>query len=143
MNAQTGARKGITMKGLAVTLATIGALALCAETAAAQGRGGDRFAQADANGDGAISIQEMRNARAQGFDRMDQNGDGQLSGGEIRQQAARADRNGDGVVSRDEFVNGPMPAFEQFDANADSVLDAQELAAARSAMQSRRNRNGS
>jgi EF hand len=136
MNALVSAKEIFTMRTFGVCLTAFGVLALGAVGASAQNAGA-MLARADANGDGAISLQEMQTARAQAFTRMDRNGDGQLAGSEVRQQAARADRNSDGVITRAEFVDGPYPVFERYDANRNNVLDAEEIETARAAMQGR------
>ena len=130
---------------------SIAALAAC--NAAAQSGRGDLstvIARADANGDGAVDRSELLAARADACARLDRNGDGVFTTDELPERAlnrpriqqavaaARAfDANGDGAISRTEFVEGPTPAFDLADGNGDGVVTAQELDAARAAIDAR------
>lgn len=135
---------------------------LAAGSAVAQSRlTGLMFKRGDANGDGLISMAEMRAMREQGFARVDKNGDqlvtpdeaqaatdrmrrfGKQQGdGAARGQAiTRFDANQDGVVSRDEFVNGPVAIFEFADTNGDQNLSQAEADAFFAELQSARAAN--
>jgi Ca2+-binding EF-hand superfamily protein len=117
---------------------TAGALAATATAQNAQ------FAGADKNGDGKITRQEFKEARAARFDTIDSDKNGALSRDEFIAAApnfrgrmlasstfASFDKNGDGALSREEFAGGPTPGFDYADANDDGVLTADEAAAAR------------
>lgn len=99
--------------------------------------------QADANGDGRVTKDEIRARRSQAFDRRDANKDGFVSADEAPQREARrtgggdnagfmrADADGDGKVSRAEFVDRDFGGFDRIDANKDGAVDRSEIAAAR------------
>lgn len=80
-----------------------------------------KFAEADANGDGGLTLQEIEDWRtAQREARM-----------QARKQRMfeKRDANGDGVISLDEFEDRGMPMFDRADANDDGEVTAEELAA--------------
>lgn len=104
----------------------------------------DRITEADTNGDGAITWQEMLNMRSETFQRIDRNGDGVADRNDSpRIPAAKKrfdevfsgirafDANGDGRITRSEMMNAPAPAFEYGDTDGDKVLSASELAGLR------------
>lgn len=104
----------------------------------------NRLAEADANGDGNITWQEMLDTRSAMFARLDRNGDGFIDSKDSPRMGpmkARfeealagvqgADANGDGRVSRSEMLDGPAPLFEKGDTDGDKVLSAAELSALR------------
>jgi hypothetical protein len=119
----------------------------CVAQAQPQGREGVMLGNADADHDGKVTRQELLNARAGQFAKLDRNADGIIddsdSGDRPRagKRAAavrvRLDTNEDGKISKDEFVNGAASLFDQFDANRDDVLDIRELDAARGAAKER------
>ncbi|TLP67904.1 calcium-binding protein [Parasedimentitalea maritima] len=85
-----------------------------------------RFAAADANGDGALSLEELQ---AQGMKKAEQRAAGMLE---------RHDANGDGVLSQDEL---PKPRrsghmFERMDADGNGTISKQEFEEARNQMSS-------
>lgn len=109
--------------------------------------GGERlFGAIDANGDGALSAEEIAGA-GEAIVKLDANGDGAITREELRPQAGaagdgpngpqqaqafiqRADRDGDGRVSKEE-ASGPLQEhFDRADANADGFVDSGELTAA-------------
>jgi Ca2+-binding EF-hand superfamily protein len=122
---------------------------------AALGQAHDRlhayFENADSNGDGVLSLDEFKAARAEAFSKRDRNGDGALDETDLtRGQAARPrlraamkqrldafDANQDGKVTQEEFVAGGIRAFERADTNGDGALDANERQAVRTAAQER------
>lgn len=117
---------------------------LIATAGAASAQSLDRLAEADANGDGSITWQEMLDMRADIFKRLDRNGDGVADSNDSpRIPAARkrfeevfaslknVDANRDGRITRSEMFNGPAPLFENGDTNGDKVLSADELSALR------------
>lgn len=135
----------MTMKLALATGSALLILAMGAAVAQGAGRHGggrDMLAQADANGDGQISLAELTAVRAEAFARMDQNGDGQISGGELRGRMAEAPEASDGVVTEAEFIERAPPVMERFDANGDNVLDQAELQAAHEARRDRQGRRG-
>lgn len=121
-------------------------------------RAAQLVADADQDGDGAITREEFDAARLQTFDRLDQNADGFLDEDERQPQrsatrvqrpsgpraqaaiqAAQAswdmsarnpDANQDGLISQEEYLAAPAPGFDRIDQNADGVLSPDELAAA-------------
>lgn len=99
-----------------------------------------RLSEADANRDGNITRDEVRQSRAKNFERFDRNRDGVLTlddipmfvrnaaiGTEFRSLLTQYDANKDSKVTRDEFVSGPMPMFDMADTNRDSVVTRAEL----------------
>jgi Ca2+-binding EF-hand superfamily protein len=112
-----------------------------AGTASAQSA--ERLADADANGDGNITWQEMMDMRAATFARLDRNGDGFADSkdsprgpmkarfDEALAQLKNADTNGDGRISKSEMLNAPAPLFTEGDTNGDKVLSAAEITAMR------------
>lgn len=97
--------------------------------------------RADSDGDGVVTLDELRSMRENIFSRMDRNNDGVLSeddrrrsrsGNEERRQALMQafDLDGDGILSADEFINGPTSFFTMADANRDGAVDRAEAEAA-------------
>lgn len=126
--------------------ALAGGFVLFATPDAASAQDAGRLAEADANGDGKITWQEMVDMRAGIFERLDRNGDGFASSddspgmgpGKRRfsdafDKVKNTDANGDGRISKDEMLNGPAPLFDKGDIDGDKVLSAAELAALRQA----------
>lgn len=111
-----------------------------------EGRAAGQLREADADGDGRITKQEVSASRASAFDRLDTNRDGFLTM-EDRQAAGQGgdgakakgqgrgmrglDGDSDGKISRAEFVDRPFAGFDRLDANKDGVIDQTELGAAR------------
>jgi Ca2+-binding EF-hand superfamily protein len=99
-------------------------------TARAQGL----IARFDANGDGQVSEGEWADA----FRKLDANNDGVVTKEELREHAEQArenawkklDTDGDGALSIDEFP-GRDNVFKRIDADGDGLLTKEELAAAR------------
>lgn len=105
-----------------------------------------RLKAMDKNNDGKVSRDEFTGP-APRFDRIDADGDGYLTLQEVRQFAARAaaaspgqgafarfdaiDKNKDGKISREEFP-GPAKRFDRLDADHDGSLTRAELHAAAS-----------
>lgn len=133
-----------TLKKLIVTGGLV--VALAAPTAFAERHGGDRaerFMQADTNGDGTISLDEVRAADAERFSDADASGDGFISKDELaafgeskreerregRQDRRfdRLDANDDGLISAAEHANRETPRFDRADANNDGLVTREEI----------------
>lgn len=133
-----------TLKKLIVAGGLVAALAV--PVAVAEHHGGnriDRFMQADTNGDGAVSLEEVRAADAERFSDADASGDGFVSKDEMvafhearraERRAARQDRrfdrldaNDDGLISAEEHAARETPRFERADANNDGLVTREEI----------------
>jgi hypothetical protein len=132
--------------GLTAVLTGILALA-CPSMAAAQGRDpAQALAQADANGDGSVSWNEVVAMRTQSFDKLDRNRDGYIAANDrpsgpfgarfdeaYGQVQGQFDANGDRRVSRAEMLNAPGAIFTKADVDGNKVLSAEELTSLRAA----------
>lgn len=130
---------------LAISLAGIAIVAMPASAQLGRRGGGDRFAQADGNGDGIVTREEFKASRSARFTQMDRNGDGAISrddfgrllrfrpeaGQRLDEMLAEADVNHDGRLTRAELDQAPMPLFDRADANGDGRIDARERTAAK------------
>lgn len=117
-------------------LAAIAGVAIAQPSASPERPGpGGFMRQMDANTDGTITRAEFDTARTAHFTARDANGDGALSGEELRRQRGgerpeggprrerpNIDANNDGVISREEFLAGPTARFDRLDANNDGRL---------------------
>lgn len=124
-------------------LTIIAALATAGITAAQKPQGGRGkgaahiFEKLDANGDGGITLEEMRAHHEERRKAADLNGDGKVTPEEIRQRHqeraaerfAHIDVNADGVLSRDEVPERFQRRFEKVDANGDGVISQDEMLA--------------
>jgi hypothetical protein len=142
-------------------LLALGASVQAQDSQPPHGRMFDRFASADANGDGAVTREEAQAARAAAFSRIDGDHDGFISEAERNAQSQMMaqrfaqkmkqwrgpgagaalegmDADHDGEISRAEFLARPMPGFDRLDGNHNGVVEASEMAAARSAWAARR-----
>ncbi|PID37054.1 MAG: hypothetical protein CR993_01960 [Rhodobacterales bacterium] len=109
----------------------------------------------DANGDGAVSLEEVKKKRTRGFGKWDANGDGQLDPNEYgalkahhaTQEALHRshgmadipgkvhdamhvyvmDTNRDGMTSAEEFLAASVAWFKSVDTDGDGRLTAEEL----------------
>lgn len=125
------------------------AAALSAPIAMAENHGGkhaERFEKADTNGDGAISLDEVRAADAERFSEADTSGDGFLSKEEMTafrdakreerregrrdKRFERLDANEDGLISADEYAARETKMFDRADANDDGLITLEEMEAA-------------
>ena len=100
------------------------------------------FAQADTNGDGAVTRDEARALHASRFDDADADGDGALSLAEFRAQArkkadqraenmfTRLDADGDGLLQFAEQSPRRGRFFDRMDADGDGVVTRAEADAA-------------
>ncbi|MEL6913458.1 MAG: hypothetical protein AAFP13_03050 [Pseudomonadota bacterium] len=132
------------------------ALGITGLAAEAEAQGRDRlapdFSELDGNGDGEVSLAEMRAWGDARFAAADSDGDGALTAEEIfavrEAQSAvrieariarlidRADANGNGTLERGEFGPGAARVearFDQLDADGSGGLSPEELAKARDA----------
>lgn len=126
------------------TTALISAIALgLGLTAAQAGPRGDMgaqrpdFATLDADGNGAITPNEMAAHQQARFASMDTNGDGAISAEELSsammqrraaRMIARMDANGDGMLQADE-MGGKRDPFATMDTDGDGTISAEEFAA--------------
>ncbi len=101
------------------------------------------FATLDANGDGALTVDELHARGAARFAQVDLNGDGSLSteemvaaaearsAGRVARMIERHDENGDGLLQQDELpTRGRGRAermFERADANDDGTISEEEF----------------
>ncbi|MEP2942421.1 MAG: hypothetical protein ABJ081_00920 [Hyphomicrobiales bacterium] len=113
---------------------------------------GKRFAKLDKDGDGSITKEERKAARAdrraERFAKLDTDGNGSLSpeefqvqtdkyhgkggkkGGKHHGRHAKLDANQDGVIDKAEFEARAFKRFDRIDTNNDDVVSAQERQAA-------------
>jgi uncharacterized protein YnzC (UPF0291/DUF896 family) len=125
---------------LALTLALVSGLALAQATVAPdraahqaqmRQRAEARFAEADKNRDGRISLAEFQDASdrrlAERFARMDANKDGQLTAEEMR--SAREARRGR-MAGHRQAMRGHMEKLRALDANHDQALTRAEIGTA-------------
>lgn len=105
-----------------------------------RGRGGRgprierMFERMDADGDGAITREELAAARSERFAAMDADGDGAVTAQELanyrmlrraERRIRRLDENGDGVLQLDELPGGER-RFERFDLDGNGVVTRAE-----------------
>lgn len=127
-------------------LAVLGSLALITMPVAASAQSAEQLAQADSNGDGSVSKQELMDLRADMFGKLDRNGDGFADSkdspafGPPKKKFEEAfdkvkvvDANGDGRISKQEMMGAPTPRFDAADADKNGILSSAEIAALRAA----------
>lgn len=143
------------MKTKILTATLLSALVLTAGAAQAENhRERPDFATLDANGDGALTLEEMQAHGKAHFADMDTDGDGALSVAELAasgaerateraaRMIARFDANEDGLLQQDEMPSrGERRAaqmFDRVDADGDGVISAEEFETAKARMDGRR-----
>ncbi|MEJ6401285.1 EF-hand domain-containing protein [Yoonia sp. 2307UL14-13] len=128
-----------------VGFALAGLVAIAGAAQADNHRERPDFATLDANGDGALTQEELRTQAAARFAARDTNGDGALSAEELRAVAAerasrrtagmieRLDQNGDGLLQQTELeARGSQRAtrlFERADSDGNGTISAEEFGA--------------
>ena len=132
---------------IVVSLGAMGLSAAFAQGGPQGARRGPSFQHIDANGDGALTLDEFQNQGQARFARSDTNGDGMLDVGELTAAAerergrmierlmARKDINGDGMLSVEEMA--PRDAgrfFERADADGDGAISQEEWEATKGKM---------
>ncbi|MEM8935268.1 MAG: hypothetical protein AAGC77_02540 [Pseudomonadota bacterium] len=117
--------------------AGVGAAALCVSIGVAVAKGhGHPGKDADLNGDGVITAEEIAEHGAEFVANADTDGDGAVSKDEARayrkkmmeerREARNPDVNDDGVIDRDEFLDAAEARFDAMDDNGDGVIDEDE-----------------
>ena len=130
------------------------------------GRGAEMFAQLDADGSGTLSLEELQAGPDRRFDAADANGDGALTRDEMLAHAigraeasvdrffAETDLDGDGAITQAERTEardarieerrGQMAEriFDRIDADGNGVISADEFAEAAERMGERFGRGG-
>lgn len=86
----------------------------------------NQFAQADADHNGQLSHDEMRQMHAEHRGEHGRRGDHHRGGHHRGERLASADANNDGSITREEFLARPSAAFDRLDANHDGVISAAE-----------------
>lgn len=136
--------------GFIITVSSA-ALALTTLSALANARGMD-FSTLDQDGNGAVTLEEMRSSAQVRFDEVDTDGDGFLSQDELaahsRAQSeeratrmiSRMDSNEDGKLSVEEMTHrrSPERVFNRMDKNDDGSISAEEFEQAQARMKDRR-----
>lgn len=111
----------------------------------------ERMVEADTNGDGVITLDEIQARETEQFANVDANGDGRVEAAEMlafqeaRREEARLERenrraarmiehldaDGDGALSAEEFTSRPRQMFARLDTNSDGQISAEEREAMR------------
>jgi Ca2+-binding EF-hand superfamily protein len=108
-------------------------LAALAPISSAQTRGSSALLQAwDSDHDGTLSLDEVKSAASDEFDKLDTDHDGTLSSKELgtrlsHHQFGTADADHDGTLSKDEYLAVVERRFQAADADHDGTLDGKEL----------------
>lgn len=120
----------------------VGVLAIGSLSAGPGPRGGGMMKHFDADGDGVVSVEEIRARNLERAEAIDANKDGIISIEELeahrqlmraerqarRQQhwLERLDANKDGVVSVEEFVAAREAMIQRLDRNGNGIIDPEE-----------------
>ena len=133
---------------IAAALAAIGSAAIAQDSKERAPDGEHLLTMMDANGDGAITGDEISAYRTAMFAEIDTDGDGTLTAEELiaRHEARRAarrarrkaaryarhfnrlDSDGNGGVSIEEFTSARPPIMDRLDTDGDGTISAEELA---------------
>ena len=104
------------------------------------------FDEADVDGDGALTQDEIDGFKANRFAAMDANADGKVAADELvayrmmqraKRQISRMDQDGDGLLSIDELPDR-TPPFARFDLDQNGSVTKAELELARETMRGMR-----
>ncbi len=83
------------------------------------------FNAMDADGDGAVTLEEMQAAKHRPH--RGERAEGKPEGKERGDRFARLDADGDGRISKDEFMAGSQKMFERMDKNDDGKIERGEM----------------
>lgn len=137
-------KKILLSSAIVVTLSAMGLSTAIAQGGPQGGQRGPSFEQIDANGDGALTLEEFQNQGQARFAGSDTNGDGMLDADELTAAAARErgrmierlmarkDTNGDGMLSFAEMA--PRDAgrfFGRADVDGNGAISEEEWNAAK------------
>lgn len=119
--------KKLTLISVVTALTAVTSLSL-----ACPGHEGGGRAKMDPNGDGKVTLDEMREGAKQRFAKLDADKNGVLSQAELskghgRRMMERADANKDGQVTLAECIASADAFFKKLDKNNDGVLQGDEL----------------
>jgi Ca2+-binding EF-hand superfamily protein len=120
------------MKKLTLISVLSAVTAVTSLSLACPGHEGGR-AKMDANGDGKVTLDEMRAGAKERFTALDADKNGVLSqaelnkNGHVRRMIERADANKDGQVTLAESIAAVDGFFKKLDKNNDGVLAGEEL----------------
>ena len=121
------------MKKLTLFSVLTAVTAVTSLSLACPGHEGGGRAKMDTNGDGKVTLDEMRAGAKQRFTALDADKNGVLSQAELNKNGRphrmmeRADANKDGQVTLAECVAGVDTFFKKLDKNNDGVLQGDEL----------------
>ena len=123
----------------AVIVLSLGGVALAQDEASDRGQKPDLFEALDADGNGEITRAEVEASHAKRFTDADANGDGFLSADELQTRAEnrrnerfarmveRHDTDGDGLLSPEELRSDRGDKmFERLDENEDGIISTEE-----------------
>jgi len=91
------------------------------------GRRAGGWRRADANGDGAVSREEVGREADARFARLDANGDGRLTGDEMTGAMRRADADDTGPITAASYRDRAFARFDRADGNRNGLLEGDEL----------------
>jgi Ca2+-binding EF-hand superfamily protein len=90
------------------------------------------LASLDKDNDGALDLDEAKNAAAGVFDKLEKDGDSTLDHKEVggrlsKKEFKEADSDNDGTLTKDEYLAAVEKRFEAADPDKEGTLDAKEL----------------